>query len=122
VFTFAWCNYHCFLKACVIFISCCVLCYFGVNSTTTIFLGKLASSSFLVMFCATLCVMNETIIVSLKLTSSSFFVVFYILCHCVFIVIFTLHCSRFVFFSPSLFFICFLNFIVFLCSFGKVSL
>jgi hypothetical protein len=36
------------------------------------------------MFCATLCVVNKTTIISLKLISSSFFVVFYILCHCVF--------------------------------------
>jgi hypothetical protein len=65
------------------------------------FFWKLASSSFLAIFC----VVNETTIVSLKLTSSSFFVVFYILCHCDFHIALFKVCV----FSPSFYFICFLN-------------
>ncbi len=92
---------------------------FGVNRATTIIFWKLASSSFLVMFYVTLCVVNETTIVSLKLTTSSFFrcvLYFMPLCFSHSIV------QGLCFFSPSFCFFCFLNFKMFLCSFGKVSL
>ncbi len=74
---------------------------------------KLASSSFLAMFCATLCVVNETTIVSLKTYIIFIFHCVLYLCHCDFHCDFHIHCSRFVFFFTIILFHFFLNFIMF---------